>query len=58
VSRSLERNQSIQTGKTSGPVSIAQSELMNPSVPQPTLGLLAQGSRGLSIWRRPEEQES
>jgi hypothetical protein len=44
-------NQAIATGKTSGPV--AALDLPGP---QPaTLGMLAQGARGLSIWRRPEE---
>lgn len=52
-------NQSIQTGKTSGPVSDTRSSVTFPPQSEPaTLGLLAQGSRSLSIWRRPEEQES
>jgi hypothetical protein len=48
-------NQPIDTGKTSGPV----ADLDMPMLPSPqpaTLGMLAQGSRGLAIWRREEEQ--
>jgi hypothetical protein len=49
-------NQPIFTGKTSGPASIAGLGPAPLPVPQPaTLGLLAHGSRGLSIWRRPED---
>jgi hypothetical protein len=49
-------NQSIATGKTSGPVT--QASFTPVPVPQSaTLGMLAQGSRGLSIWRRPEEDQ-
>ena len=49
-------NQAIATGKTSGPVSIAELNVTPLPAPQPaTLGMLAQGSRGLDIWRRPEE---
>jgi hypothetical protein len=46
-------NQAIATGKSSGPV----AELDVPTSPGPkpaTLGMLAQGSRGLSIWRRED----
>ena len=49
-------NQAIDTGKTSGPGSIAELDRTPIPSPQPaTLGMLAQGSRGLEIWRRPEE---
>jgi len=48
-------NQWIQTGKTSGPV-VADLGVGPLSSGQPaTLGLLAQGSRGLAAWR-PEEE--
>ena len=51
-------NQPIHTGQTSGPVLDTRSSLTFPSQSEPaTLGLLAQGSRGLSIWRRPEESQ-
>lgn len=50
-------NQPIFTGKTSGP-SVAELEPMpNPASPA-TLGMLAQGARGLAIWRRQEEREA
>ena len=50
-------NQPIATGKTSGPVVAALDPAMLHG-PQPaTLGVLAHGSRGLSIWRREEEQQ-
>jgi hypothetical protein len=48
-------NQAIDTGKTSGPVATLDSATL-PGPQPPTLGMLAQGSRGLSIWRREEEQ--
>lgn len=49
-------NQPIFTGKTSGPV-VADLGVAPLSSGQPaTLGLLAQGSRGLAAWRRPEEE--
>lgn len=53
-------NQPISTGKTNGPVeNAAVSSLPLSPSPQPaTLNLLAQGSPGLAIWRRPEELES
>jgi hypothetical protein len=51
-------NQAIDAGKTGGPSSISG---MNPTaipVPQPaTIGVLAQGAPGLSLWRRPEEEQ-
>jgi hypothetical protein len=51
-------NQAIDTGKTSGPVSIAELDRMPLPPPQPaTLGALAQGSRGLDLWRRPEDEQ-
>lgn len=50
-------NQTIQTGQTSGPVSDTRSSVTLPQSEPATLGLLAQGSRGLSIWRRPEESQ-
>jgi hypothetical protein len=51
-------NQPIHTGQTSGPSSATGASLTPLPAPQPaTLGMLAQGARGLSIWRRPEEQE-
>jgi hypothetical protein len=51
-------NQSLLTGKTSGPVESATSSApVKPTAPQPaTLGLLAQGEHGLHVWRRPEDQ--
>jgi hypothetical protein len=50
-------NQPIHTGQTSGPSSVTSSSLIPLNSPQPAiLGLLAQGSRGIAIWRR-EEQE-
>lgn len=52
-------NQPIHTGQTSGPLSVTQASLTMAPVPQSaTLGMLAQGSRGLSIWRRDEEQDA
>jgi hypothetical protein len=52
-------NQSIATGKTSGPVTEASfTPLPVPQPGQPaTLGMLAGGSCSLSIWRRPEEEQ-
>lgn len=51
-------NQPIDTGRTIGP-SVAELGLMPIPASQPaTLGMLAQGARGLAIWRRPEEQEA
>lgn len=48
-------NQPIETGKTSGPVAVLDSA--TPLGPRPaSLGMLAQGSRGLSIWRRSEDE--
>jgi hypothetical protein len=50
-------NQSIATGKTNGPVAATTSSLAPLPVTQPaTLGLLAQGSRGLALWRRTEDE--
>jgi hypothetical protein len=51
-------NRPLLTGKTSGPVeSGASFAPANPVVQQPaTLSLLAQGERGLQLWRRPEDQ--
>ena len=52
-------NQAIVTGKKSGPIAHTTSDLTPIPVPQPaTLGMLAQGSRGLSIWRKPGELEN
>lgn len=49
-------NQAIDTGKTSGPGSIADlGRTPLPEAQPATLGMLAQGSRGLDIWRRPDE---
>jgi hypothetical protein len=49
-------NQAIDTGNTGAPGSISELENTRLRVPQPaTLGALAQGERGLSIWRREEE---
>jgi hypothetical protein len=51
-------NTAIVTGKTNGPDEPAGSSSSNPkslSIPGPqpvTLGLLAQGARGLDIWRK------
>jgi hypothetical protein len=51
-------NQPIFAGKTSGPSSISESNPTPIPIPQPaTVGLLAQGSRGLSLWRKPEEEQ-
>lgn len=48
-------NQPIDAGKTSGPVSIADAGV-TPIPEQPaTLGMLALGANGLSIWRRKEQ---
>jgi hypothetical protein len=50
-------NQPILTGKTSGPASVTQSNFAPLPLPQPaSLSLLAQGERGLSVWRREEDQ--
>jgi hypothetical protein len=50
-------NRSISTGKANGPISTADPSLAPLPVPQPaTLGILAQGSRGMSLWRREEDQ--
>ncbi|HTS34881.1 MAG TPA: hypothetical protein VMH04_04355 [Candidatus Solibacter sp.] len=52
-------NQPIHTGQTNGPVTKTQASLSPAPVSQPaTLGLLAQGARGMSIWRRSDEFES
>jgi len=54
-------NKPIIAGKTKGPDEIAGAEPLNPSslstLPREpaTLGLLATGSPGLSLWRRKEE---
>jgi hypothetical protein len=51
-------NQSINTGKTSGPSSVSQSEMIPLTSPQPaTPGLLARGAESASIWRRPEDEQ-
>jgi hypothetical protein len=42
----------IITGKTSGPSEVGAVERM-----QPTLGVLAKGSRGLDAWRRDENSD-
>lgn len=50
-------NQPIHTGQTNGPVEAAA--LLPETQPQPaTLGLLAQGSRGMSIWRKDETESA
>jgi hypothetical protein len=50
-------NQSILTGKTSGPVSPTTSKLNPPTQLEPgTLGMLARGADVLSLWRRLEEE--
>lgn len=46
-------NQPILTGKTSGPV---EQAAITPSAQAATLGLLARGSDGMALWRKPEEQ--
>jgi hypothetical protein len=48
-------NQSIRTGETSGPVEVGT--FMPGKIPAApaTLGLLAQGSQGLDIWRKSEK---
>jgi hypothetical protein len=51
-------NTPIVTGKTSGPV-VADLSMEPLSSDHPaTLGLLAQGSRGLAVWRREEEDRA
>ena len=51
-------NQSINTGKTSGPSSVSQLEMIPLTSPEPaTLGLLARGAESISIWRRPEDEQ-
>ena len=49
-------NQAIDTGKTSGPVADALNPVDLQGTRSATLGALAQGSHGLSIWRREDEQ--
>ncbi len=54
-------NKSIIAGKTKGPDDEAGAEQISqastPTPQAPTLGLLALGSPGLSIWRRKESAE-
>ena len=53
-------NKSIIAGKTKGPDEAAAEQISRASTPTPqapTLGLLALGSPGLSIWRRKESAE-
>ncbi len=54
-------NKSIIAGKTKGPDDEAVAEQISrastPRPQAPTLGLLAMGSRGLSIWRRKQSAE-
>jgi hypothetical protein len=48
-------NQPILTGETNGPATVALHSLTPLPVPQAaSLGLLAQGARGLSVWHREE----
>jgi hypothetical protein len=52
-------NKSIITGKTDGPadentIDGPDAALTTPTAESATLGLLALGSRGLSIWRRED----
>ena len=53
------RQQAIRAGETKGSDQIAAS-IENPRSPaapeSPTLGLLAMGSRGLSVWRRKKSR--
>jgi len=50
-------NMPILTGKANGPESVTQSSVIPMPLPQPaSLGLLAQGASGLSVWRREEDQ--
>jgi hypothetical protein len=49
-------NQPILTGKASGPVEVGESLPATMHVQPATLGVLAQGSRGLDIWRRVENE--
>jgi hypothetical protein len=51
-------NTPIATGKTSGPVGADLSMEPLSSGHPATLGLLAQGSRGLAVWRREEEDRA
>jgi hypothetical protein len=49
-------NKPIIAGKTSGPVTHVQYNELSPARSQrPTLGMLALGTDGLSVWRREEE---
>lgn len=49
-------NRPIVTGKTSTAVDV--SSMIRPGANVPTLGALAQGAMGLSIWRREEDSLS
>jgi hypothetical protein len=50
-------DQPIDTGKTSGPSDAVLDRMPIPASQPATLRMLAQGAHGLTIWRRPEEQE-
>jgi hypothetical protein len=52
-------NKSIIAGRTKGPDDMEQPDaaLTTPTPEPATLGALAMGARGLSIWRREETQE-
>jgi hypothetical protein len=52
-------NQPIHTGQTNGLASDVKADLApTPSLQPATLGLLAQGSRGMSIWRRDDTESA
>ena len=48
-------NQPITTGQTTGAANLGSLQDLAPSVPEPTLGMLAAGFNGLDIWRREED---
>jgi hypothetical protein len=50
-------NQPILTGKTNGTDSAALEKTTLPGLQPATLGALAEGARGLDLWRRPENNQ-
>jgi hypothetical protein len=49
-------NKQITAGQTKGPTEVAVGDnLLSPPPEAPSLGVLAQGARGLAVWRREEE---
>jgi hypothetical protein len=51
-------NKPITTGETKGPAEMTSRGDLAPQPSTASLGALAMGSRGLSVWRREEEAES